>query len=199
MSRLFTRLENIGQEGSDKGPLSLPEARGAADPPVTPARADAGNSATPLPAVDAAPLPPLVPGYVGAPALPATPLPPATRPTWTVRLWFASVVSLIALSLFVLLMPQQAASPRKRPATAEQEQPKAAAPAPEAAAAAIAPSLPATVTPAARPIARTDVAPAPAPAPVRPATPARVTPPASSAAPCTEAMLALNLCATPSP
>lgn len=197
MSRLFTRLENIGQEGSDKEPLPLPEAQGRAEPPSTLLRSDAANPATPLPAVEveAAPMPPLVPGYVGAPVLSARPLPPATRPTWTVKLWLASLVSLIALSLFVLFVPQQSTSPRERPAAAVQDRPNAAATTAEAATRAIAPSLPAAITPAARPVPRTDAA----PAPVRPATPVQARPPTSSAVPCSEAMLALNLCATPSP
>ena len=188
MSRLFTRLENIGQESNDKETEPLPDAQEAAR-----SQAEANQPDPSVPSAVPAP-PPLVPGYVGAPSHAAASLPEA-RPVWTVRLWFASLLLLVALSLAVLLMPRQQLAAPQRPAAVVQDLPAAVAPASQKPAAVVAPAPSAAAAPASRPTARTEAVPE---AP-RPAAPGRATAPAASTASCTEAMLALNLCATPSP
>ena len=192
MSRLFTRLENIGQEGSDRESPSPPGAEPAPD-----SNADAGPAGTAVGTAVPVPMPPLVPGYAGAPDVPLAAPASSARPAWTVKLWFSSLVLIVALSLAVLFMPRQQWLGTHRPTGVVQSQPVTAAPEPARSApaeAAFTPAPPAAMAPAPQPPARTEAEPAPA----RPAA-SRAAAPAANAASCTEAMLALNLCATPSP
>lgn len=198
MSRLFTRLENIGQEGSDREPPSLPGAEPAPDSKVDP-----GPAGTAVGAAVPVPLPPLVPGYAGAPDVPLAAPASSARPAWTVKLWFSSLVLIVALSLAVLFVPRQQWLAPHRPAGVVQSQPVTAAPEPARtapaapaapAAAAVMPAPPAAMAPASQPPARAEAEPAPA----HPAA-NRAAAPAANAASCTEAMVALNLCVTPSP
>lgn len=215
MSRLFSRLENRGQDEAGlappAGPALVPGAHPAAEVP-----AEAGSgSAAPSPAAANSPdMPPLVPGYaistsLSLPALPPPPV-PGTRPAWAVRLWLASLLLLIGLSVLVLAMPErllpgavqrtqntQQAAPAV-PAAASDAPPSAAAagspaPPPASAIVTVVPRLPSTSAPRAEPRSRT------AP-PAPPAAAGALAPlPSGGSAACSEAMLAMNLCSKSSP
>lgn len=215
MSRLFSRLENRGQDeaglASPAGPAPLPDAHPDAD---VPAEAGSGDAA-PAPAAANSPvMPPLVPGYaistsLSPPALPPPPV-PGTRPAWPVSLWLASLLLLIGLSLLVLAVPERllpaAGQPQKTPqaAPAVPVEPSAGSPSAAAAGSPAAPpssaivnavpALPPASAPRAEPRSR---AATPTPAPSAPAAPAPL--PSGGSAACSEAMLAMNLCSKSSP
>ena len=228
MSRLFSRLENMGQDQAEGArpdvarPADMPA--GAASPASTiaagPAPADGGSTSPGSTPGDTRAVSLPVPGYsilssLSRPALPETsiafPAPPEASPgraLWPTRAWLASLLLLVGLSLLVLAMPE-----REQPSTVRQA--PAAAPVPDATAAGTVPVIPAaadTAMPADRPAlkaagavvnavpaARPPRTPVAVAVPPRPA--AKVTPaapPAASAA-CSEAMLAMNLCNKTSP
>ncbi|MDB5759972.1 MAG: hypothetical protein JWM30_3261 [Burkholderia sp.] len=224
MSRLFSRLENMGQDQAEgaqpDGPRPWPGdmPAGAAGP----APVEFGSTSPGSTPGDTPPISLPVPGYsilssLSRPALPeisvAIPAPPvvaASRPLWPTRAWLASLLLLVGLSLLVLAMPE-----RPRPLKVQQA-PTAvgasvnAVPAvPAASATAVhadRPALPSAspvvnAVPAAR-RPRTPVAaavPSPStPIATAPTAPAATAPSAGSAA-CSEAMLAMNLCSKPSP
>lgn len=216
MSRLFSRLENRGQDEAGlappAGPAPVPDALPGAAADV-PAEAGSGNAA-PAPAAANSPvMPPLVPGYAISTSLslPALPPPvPETRPAWPVSLWLASLLLLIGLSLLVLAMPERllpaAGQPQETPqaAPAVPAEPSAGPPSAAAAGSPAAPPKSAIVTavpalpPASAPRAepRSSAA-TPTPAPSTPAAPAPL--PSGGSAACSEAMLAMNLCSKSSP
>jgi hypothetical protein len=216
MSRLFSRLENMGHDHDEGAPSAPPDEQGRqADAhdryPVpgssgAPAMHGAGSVMPAFAATVKAPtIPPLVPGYSisSSLAMPRSPLPVAARPVWPVRIWLVSLLLLIGLSLLVLAMPdrllslalqQQPTPPERAPAAAPAATP--AVPAPATAAKPERPAAPPasaiiTPLPAVRaPRAETDSgAAAPAPAAPRPA----------GGAACSDAMLAMNLCRKSSP
>ena len=206
MSRLFSRLENMGHDHDEGAPSAPPEEPGrqadahgrAAAPAFSGARND-----VPPPTANAKP--PLVPGYAIASAL-AMSLPPrpiAAKPVWPARIWLASLLFLVGLSLLILALPerllplavQQVPAPSARPSMDEEaEAPAAVAPAashPAAARAAspTAPSASAIVVPVpAAPVPRADTRSTAAAPPRR-----------DDGAACTDAMLAMNLCSKSSP
>jgi hypothetical protein len=210
MSRLFSRLENMGHDHDEGAPSAPPEEPGrqadthelAAAPAFPGARSD-----IPLPAATARPptMPPLVPGYAIASALamslPSRPI--AARPVWPTKIWLASLLLLLGLSLLILALPerllplaaQQAPAPSARPSTdGEPEAPASVAPAaaPPAAARPASPTVPsasAIVVP---------VPAAPAPRAETPST-AAAPPRRDEGAACSDAMLAMNLCSKSSP
>ena len=219
MSRLFSRLENKGQDPDDG---TSPAYRSEADRPEhagvdagvfvsTSSGSDLRANALPgqLPAMQ-----PLVPGYAIASspgmAVPSTPV--VTRPIWPVWLWLASLLFLLGLSLLILALPERllplttqppaaVALPTAAPAPAAIAVP-VPAPAPGPASVArtggasmTSPAASALPTPVrtAEPLSSPAVpAPAAAVAPVAPAGP-------SGDAACSEAMLAMNLCSKSSP
>jgi hypothetical protein len=117
MSRLFSRLENRGQDQGGGAP-SVPSTE--ADRPGT-APIDAGAPVPAMPysgsaadvhdtTVSAAPtIRPLVPGYAIATSLgiAAPSAPVIARPVWPVWFWLLSLLLLLALSLLVLTLPER--------------------------------------------------------------------------------------------
>ena len=211
MSRLFSRLENKGQDPDDG---TSPAYRSEADRPEhagvdagvfvsTSSGSDLRANALPgqLPAMQ-----PLVPGYAIASspgmAVPSTPV--VTRPIWPVWLWLASLLFLLGLSLLILALPERllplttqppaaVALPTAAPAPAIAPVPTSVARA--GGASMTSPAANALPTPVrtAEPLSSPAVpAPAAAVAPVAPAGP-------SGNAACSEAMLAMNLCSKSSP
>lgn len=215
MSRLFSRLENMGQDQSDG---ALPDSPpGAGRPEVVrddvhaiaetyrDKHAVAVSAETPI-------MRPLVPGYAVSSSLGmAAPLAPVVaRPVWPVRLWLLSLLILSGLSLAILAMPE-----RLLPFAAQSHPSTSAVPDDTV------PASPASGTatvarpdraPASSAAASTSVTPAPAPSAARaephdnltaaappPATITAVPLPPAADAACSEAMRALNLCSKPSP
>ncbi len=213
MSRLFSRLENIGQGRSDDtpspgqpGPDPQPE---TAVPPASFAQADA------VPLTAGAPTVPKLaqPYSISANLSMAQPAPVAsTRPDWGVRLWLLSLLLLIALALLMLALPERmypTSLQRQAPADV---QPSAApvASVPEPAPVQMpAPPAPLPASPPAVQPVPAEPAPAPTPRSARPEPRTTAPPvvralprpasPGSGAAACSEAMLALNLCSPSSP
>lgn len=225
MSRLFSRLENMGQDQNDG---ALP------DPPPGADRQENAHGDAPAPApaetwrdthaaAVSAELPtmrPLVPGYAISSSLSsslgmaAPPVQVVARPVWPVRLWLLSLLLVPGLSLLVLAMPERLlplATQARTSATAVPDAPILApaapkpaavarpdrAPAPSAAASAIVTPTPTPLpaTSAPRAEPRSRIT-AAVPAPaIIPATPLH---PAADPA-CSEAMLAMNLCSKSSP
>lgn len=115
MSRLFSRLENRGQDQSGSAPPA-PSTEG--DRPG-PAPFDAGAPVPARPGSDAdvhdatasaAPaIRPLVPGYAIATSLgiAAPSAPVVSRPVWPVWFWLLSLLLLLAFSLLVLMLPER--------------------------------------------------------------------------------------------
>ena len=224
MSRLFSRLENIGQGPGDDAPLpehSVPDLQSDTAAPVA-SFAQAG--AAPLPSGVPAMSQP-IPGYAISAHLSVAPAAPgaSARPDWGVRLWLASLLLLIALALLMLDLPERMyplALQRQTPALVQPgTAPMAAvpesaparlpAPLPKSAPAAV-PVSPQAVQPVpAEPGPATATATAPVPRTARPEprttaapvarAPARPVGPADGTAACSEAMLAMNLCSLPSP
>ena len=204
MNRLFSRLENATRDRTENDPPSLHHP--TESPTETAARSAAGMATEPPPARAAAPL---ISNYAffsraglasGRPAH-AFPAPPAA---WPVKLWVLSLLSLIGLALLTLALPaQHGLLSSRRMDSRPGAQPPAAA-LPPSTARATSPAAPPGVASGARP---TPAAPALAiqrePRPTKPAPLAHPTPlpgPAQrNTANCSEAMLAMNLCTTPSP
>ncbi|MET0962011.1 MAG: hypothetical protein ABWY05_04230 [Noviherbaspirillum sp.] len=202
MSRLFSRLENIG-EGRGDNELSPPHVEAAA-----PAAAPAEPDAAPAPA-RADGMQSVLPGYAISSRLSVAPAPPMQSPVWPLRLWFFSLVFLIALSLLMLVVPERLYSPSQQkqapvvlqpeatplaPARAAPPSPAVLETAPPPASADTPVPVPVPAAPTPRPEPRVIAAPVP-PAPVQ----AHPAAPASGAAACSEAMLALSLCTPISP
>jgi hypothetical protein len=214
MSRLFSRLENMGHDHDEGAPSAPPDEQGRQTDAHDryPAPGSSGNpgsqtvhgAGSDIPAFTATVSPPsirtLVPGYSisSSLAMPPQRLPVAARPVWPVRIWLVSLLLLIGLSLLILAMPdrllplalqQQTTPPERAPAATSAAAP-AAADRPESPAAPSASttitSLPATRTPRAE---THSAAAAPSPAAPRPA----------DGAACSNAMLAMNLCSKSSP
>jgi hypothetical protein len=219
MSRLFSRLENMGHDHDEDAPSASPDEQGrqadAHDRHPAPGSSDFPGSSTThgagsgMPAftatAKATTIPPLVPGYSisSSLAMPRPSLPIAARPGWPVRIWLVSLLLLIGLSLLILAMPdrllplalrQQAIPTERAPAAASAITP--AAPAPAAAAKPESPAAPSASTiilplPAA-PASRAEThSAAAAPSPTAPR--------AADGAACSDAMLAMNLCSKSSP
>lgn len=201
MSRLFSRLETLGQEPNEG---TAPAAAAGTDHHADTHGGMTVPAAAPAPVGTVAPALPLVLGYAISPDLPMPP-PGATlaRPVWPVWLWLLSLIGLIVLSLAVLVMPERLLL---RPAS-HQSQPTVpatdtAVSAPPAAAVVTQerPLARAASTGATVPGAAAPTAPAPAPAPAPAArNPAAAAPPATENAGCSQAMRAMNLCSTTSP
>ena len=210
MSRLFSRLENIGQGRSDDAPSPAHPAPDPQPETAAPPASFVQAGAVPLPS-GAPTIPQLVPAYsISANLSMAPPAPVAsTRPDWGVRLWLFSLLLLIALALLMLALPERMYPISLQRQTPVDAQPSTAPiasvpePAPAPAPAASIPASPPAVqqvpvepaptpTPRARPEPRT-TAPPVVRAPARPASPG------SGAAACSDAMLALNLCSPSSP
>src|SRR5512141_863049 len=126
MSRLFSRLENIGQDQNEGTPPaeSARQADAHADAAFPAGFGDTPITGATLP--NPAGMPPPVPGYSIPSSLARSPLPPAAviaRPAWTVRLWLASLLLLIGLSLLLLALPERLlpTAPQQRPAGAAPE------------------------------------------------------------------------------
>lgn len=209
MSRLFSRLENMGQDHNDG---ALPDSPPGADRPEVvrddvPAVAETYRDTHAAPvSAETSIMRPLVPGYAISSSLgmAAPPAPVVTRPVWPVRLWLLSLLLLSGLSLSILAMPERLlplaaqshpstsavpddtvpASPASRTAAVARPD---RAPASSAAASASVTLAPAPGAPRAEPYNRPTAA-VPAPAII----------PAADAA-CSDAMLAMNLCSKPSP
>jgi pyruvate dehydrogenase E2 component (dihydrolipoamide acetyltransferase) len=214
MSRLFSRLENMGQDQAGGAPADGPGQ--PADAPadvLPPSPADAGSPSTGFTPTDTPAMLLPVPGYsisasLARPALPeiAIPMPAPTgttvvKPGWPTKVWLASLLLLVGLSMLMLAMPERLLPLAARPAPADAATEAAAAVPAASEAAEVAdrpapPSASAVVT--AVPAARAMRKPSAAPAPVAPIAPIAPAPSASSAA-CSEAMLAMNLCSKPSP
>lgn len=213
MSRLFSRLENIGQGRSDDAPSPAHPAPDPQPETAAPPASFVQAGAVPLPS-GAPTIPQLVPAYsISANLSMAPPAPVAsTRPDWGVRLWLFSLLLLIALALLMLALPERMYPISLQRQTPVDAQPSTAPiasvpePAPAPAPAASIPASP----PAVQPVPA-EPAPAPAPTPraARPEprttappvfrAPARPASPGSGAAACSDAMLALNLCSPSSP
>ena len=223
MSRLFSGWKTGDRTGAAVRRPRLPlKPTGQAlrrSMPARPSRPGPTAAATPTaPAtVSAAPaMPPLVPGYAISTSLSLAALPPPVVPeprqAWAVKLWLASLLLLIGLSLLVLAVPE-----RLLPGVVQQPQKtRQAAPAvpasrpplplpplrpqvrPRRRASAIVtavPALPPASAPRAEP--RSRAAPTPTPTPAAPVAPASL--PSGGGAACSEAMLAMNLCSKSSP
>ena len=160
MSRLFSRLENRGQDPDDG---TLPASRSEADRPDN-AKVDASAFASTWPGSDihANALPgqlpamqPLVPGYAisANPGMAVLSTPFVARPVWPVWLWLASLLLLLGLSLLILALPERLLPLPKQPPAAVS--PPMVAPAP---AAVVVPAA----TPAGKPAAAAAIAPSPA-------------------------------------
>ena len=207
-SRLDSRLENRGQEQNEGAPPaeSAWQADKGADPTVPAPSDSAGDTRTPKAATPAGSpgMPPLVPGYTISSSLASSPREPAARPArpvWPVRLWLASLLLLIGLSLLMLAMPerllpleaqQRPASPAPDASAASTPDPATARQAPlppENAVATVVPPVPAARPPRAEPRISH---PAPTPAPPAPSR-------SGSSTACSDAMLAMNLCSKSSP
>ena len=216
MSRLFSRLENMGPDHDEDAPSASPDEQGRqADahdrsaasgfPDVTgsPATHGAGNDSPASSATAKTPaIRPLMPGYSisSSLAVPRPSLPVVARPIWPVRIWLVSLLLLIGLSLLILAMPdrllplalrQQAIPPERAPA-APVITPAVPAPAakPESPAAPSASTIINRLPAAPAPRAEThSAAAARSPAALRPA----------DGAACSDAMLAMNLCSKSSP
>lgn len=217
MSRLFSRLENMGQDQNDSAspdpPPRADRRENAQDDAPASAETGSGTHATAVSA-ELPSMRPLVPGYAISSSLgmAAPPAPVVARPVWPVRLWLLSLLLLPGLSLSILAVPErllplatQARTSASAVPDARVLAPAAAtpavdarpdrAPAPSAAASAIVTPtpVPAPSAPRAEPRSRITAA---VPAPV--IIPAAPLHPAADAA-CSEAMLAMNLCSKPSP
>jgi hypothetical protein len=171
MSRLFSRLENTGQD-QNKGAPDVAQSR-QNDAPAYADYASASNSTRAgKPAT-----PSLAPGYAisSSLAMSAPPGPVLSRPIWTVRFWFASLLLLVGSSLLTLALPERPLPLATPPAQADAARDKEAAdvPNPTPAAAAV-PAAPAAI------------------APLAPALPA-------GSDTCSDAMLAMNICSKSSP
>lgn len=215
MSRLFSRLENIGQGRSDDAPSP---GHPAPDPQPETAALPASfiqAGAVPLPA-GAPTVPQLVQPYsISANLSMAPPSPGAsTRPDWGVRLWLCSLMLLIAVALLMLALPERMYPTflqRHAPADAPSSAAPVASVAEPAPAQAPAPAASIPVSPPVVQPVPAEPAPAPVPTPraARPEprttappvvrAPARPASPGSGAAACSDAMLALNLCSPSSP
>jgi hypothetical protein len=205
MSRVFYGLEKTPQDRTENDPPLLHHL--AESPAETAAQSATGIPTGPLPATTAAPP---IPDYaISSRAGPTSKQPAHAVPTapaaWPVRVWFFSLLSLIGLALLTLALPAQHGllSPRRldsRPGA----RPQAAASPPSSTARATPPAAPSGAAPEASPA---PAAPAPAiqrePRPTRPAPSAHTMPLPGhvqrNTANCSEAMLAMNLCTTPSP
>jgi hypothetical protein len=205
MSRLFSRLENASQDRTENDPSLLHH---SPEPSAETAAQSAAEIPTePSPAMAAAPL---IPDYAissraglasGQPARAFPTLPAA----WPVKLWFFSLLSLIGLALLTLALPaQHGLLSSQRLDSRPGARPHAVALPPSTARATPPAAPPVGVAPDAKP---TPAAPAldiqRETRPIKPAQSAHTTPlpgPAQrNTENCSEAMLAMNLCTTPSP
>jgi hypothetical protein len=200
MSRLFSRLENKGYEQSEGAPPASPAQH--AEPHAVgafPAPLDSSSgSEAPTPAAVRPPaMPSLLPGYTISSSLGMAlpPGPAVARSAWPVRLWLASLLLLVGLSLLMFALPERPApvAAQKPPPSAASE-PNAPAATPPAARNPSVPSASAVVPAAPAPRAPQAEKRRPAPASV-PAAPV----PSGGSSACNEAMLAMNLCSKPSP
>jgi hypothetical protein len=121
MSRLFSRLENMGQDQAEGAQPDGPRPRPGDMPAgaAGPAPVEFGSTSPGSTPGDTPPISLPVPGYsilssLSRPALPeisvAIPAPPvvaASRPLWPTRAWLASLLLLVGLSLLVLAMPER--------------------------------------------------------------------------------------------
>ena len=203
MSRLFSRLENKGYEQSEGAPPAGPAQHAephadAAFPAPLDSNSSSSGSDAPAPAAVRSPaMPSLVPGYTISSSLGMAlpPKPDVARSAWPVRLWLASLLLLVGLSLLMLALPERPApvGAQKPPASAASE-PTAPTATPPAARNPSVPSASAVVPIAPAPRAPRVEPRRPAPASV-PAAPS----PSNSSSACSEAMLAMNLCSKSSP
>ena len=178
MSRLFSRLENKGQDPDDS---VAPASPSEADRP-TAGQVEPGDSAPASPDSkhdlhkDALPARPpvmqsMVPGYAIASSL-GMGVPPThvvARPVWPVWVWMLSLLLLLGSSLLILALPDRLLPPVQR-------QPAAIAPPlvkPATPVATATPAVPATATPA---------VPAPSPATIAQTDSSTASSPAASAA-----------------
>lgn len=181
MSRLFSRLETMGQEPSEIPSPAFPAGADRQDPPhatVAAAISAPGDAGPPA-------MRPLVPGYAISSSIAMPQSGPAQpRPAWPVRLWFASLLILVGASLAILAMPERLLPLAARPAPAATEPtPAAASAAPASTAPASAVPVAAVPTPAPAPTVRKIPAPAePLAAAPAPRAPARAAPAAAAAA-----------------
>jgi hypothetical protein len=204
MNHLYSRLENATQDRTENDPPILHQS--AESPAETTAQSAAGIPTEPSPATAASPL---IRDYAISSRVGPASEPPAhafaTLPAaWPVKLWFFSLLSLIALALLTLALPaQHDLLSWRRPDSRPGAGPQAAA-LPPSTTRATPPAAPVGVAPGARP---TQAAPALAiqrePRPAKPAPSVHTVPLPEHAqrntANCSEAMLAMNLCTTPSP
>lgn len=214
MSRLFSHLENIGRDptavaptdpapGPDSGvvgstagqtaSVSVPHAGTA---PTSFARNVSGQAGNAMPFS-----PPLIPGYAIATELalpgPIAPPPARSRPLWTVRLWFFSLLALIGFSLAMLLVPVPAPVAETAPVRDGAPAGETAPVAPTVQDSAVATALPPAPAGPKPPPAASEPRPAREAAPPAPPMPVSAPPDAASRASCSEAMAAMNLCSTP--
>lgn len=204
MSRLFSRLEDIGHDQTDTVPpaeSALKADTHADAASLVPSDDDTRTPDAGMPGQPA--MAPLVPGYAIPSRLAVSPQlrPVAARPVWPVRLWLASLLLLIGLSLLMLALPEHLLplAVQQRPAGAAPDVPAVSRP--DATPARPAATPPASaVTGMVRPVP-TAPAPRAEPRTTRPvATPAAPAPSQPNGSPaCSEAMLAMSLCSKSSP